>query len=227
MIPIKNQNPRRTLPVVTAFLIASNIYIFVKHNMSMTQHQLAALFSLYGTIPSRLLNPGDLDNFGSTLISLFTSMFLHGGLLHVAGNMLYLWIFGNNIEDYLGHARFFFFYIFCGLGAALTHIIISHYSNVPMVGASGAISGVLGAYLILFPRARILTIIPIFFFFKIAELPALLVLGLWFAAQFLNGYYSFQNTDLVNSGGVAWFSHVGGFLIGMAGILLFKKKKRV
>jgi len=184
------------------------------------------MFSTYGAVPKQILSPENIDHLKVGIVSLFTSMFLHGGILHVGGNMLYLWIFGDNVEDRLGHARFFFFYIFCGLGAALTHIILIGQSTIPMVGASGAISGVLGAYLISFPRVRLLTVIPIFIFIKLVELPAIVVLGFWFVIQFLNGYYSLQNAGAVNTAGVAWFSHVGGFVLGVLGILILKKRMK-
>ncbi len=226
MIPIRDRNPTHSWPIVTVLLIIGNIYVFVKHNMSMNQHQLATMFSTYGAVPKQILSPENIDHLKVGIVSLFTSMFLHGGILHVGGNMLYLWIFGDNVEDRLGHLRFFFFYIFCGLGAAMTHIILMGQSTIPMVGASGAISGVLGAYLIAFPRVRVLTIIPIFIFIKLAELPAIVVLGFWFVIQFLNGYYSLQHMGAVNAAGVAWFSHVGGFLLGVLGILMLKKRMK-
>ena len=226
MIPIRDRNPTHSWPIVTVLLIIGNIYVFVKHNMSMNQHQLATMFSTYGAVPKQILSPENVDHLKVGIVSLFTSMFLHGGILHVGGNMLYLWIFGDNVEDRLGHLRFFFFYIFCGLGAAMTHIILMGQSTIPMVGASGAISGVLGAYLIAFPRVRVLTIIPIFIFIKLAELPAIVVLGFWFVIQFLNGYYSLQHMGAVNTAGVAWFSHVGGFLLGVLGILMLKKRMK-
>ena len=226
MIPIRDRNPTHSWPIVTVLLIIGNIYVFVKHNMSMNQHQLATMFNTYGAIPKQILSPEDVEHLKVGIVSLFTSMFLHGGVLHIGGNMLYLWIFGDNVEDRLGHAHFFFFYIFCGLGAALTHIILIGQSTIPMVGASGAISGVLGAYLISFPRVRVLTVIPIFIFIKLVELPAIVVLGFWFVMQFLNGYYSLQYTGAVNAAGVAWFSHVGGFVLGVLGILILKKRMK-
>jgi membrane associated rhomboid family serine protease len=224
MIPIRDRNPTHSWPIVTVLLIVGNIYIFVKHNVNMNTHQMAALFGSYGAIPAQILSPKDIDHLFEGTVSLFTSMFLHGGILHIGGNMLYLWIFGDNVEDRLGHVRFFFFYIFCGLGAAMTHALLMPQSTIPMVGASGAISGVLGAYLIAFPKARVLTIIPIFIFIKLAELPAIVVLGFWFIIQFLNGYSSLQYSGAVGAPGVAWFAHVGGFLLGILGILLLKKR---
>jgi membrane associated rhomboid family serine protease len=149
---------------------------------------------------------------------MFTSMFLHGGLFHVAGNMLYLWIFGNNVEDTLGHARFVVFYLASGVGAALGQTAFGPESTVPMIGASGAVSGVLGAYLLLFPRANVLTLIVLGFFIRLVRIPAVIVLGLWFAVQFLNGLvtWSASASGGAAGGGVAWFAHIGGFLVGMA-----------
>ena len=145
-------------------------------------------------------------------------MFMHGGIFHLAGNMLYLWIFGNNIEDKLGHVRFIFFYIFCGITAAYAHAIINPQSLVPMVGASGAISGVLGAYLLLFPRALVHTLVFLGFFVTVVKIPALIVIGFWVIIQFINGLIS---TSLIQEGGVAWFAHIGGFIVGLFTIKLW------
>ena len=171
----------------------------------------------WGTIPFEITHGQELtpELSFSIPLSLFSSMFLHGGFLHLAGNMLYLWIFGDNVEDQLGHVKFFIFYIMCGLAASLLHIFTSPNSQVPMVGASGAIAGVLGAYMIRFPKARILTLIFFGFFIRVIRVPALFVLGFWFILQLLYALPSIGST----SGGVAWFAHVGGFL---AGIVLFK-----
>jgi membrane associated rhomboid family serine protease len=147
-------------------------------------------------------------------------MFVHAGFLHVAGNMLYLWIFGANVEDSMGKARFALFYLLCGLGAAFSQIIVNPGSQVPMVGASGAISGVLGAYLLLFPDARVLTLIPLGLFTRLAEIPAMIVLGFWIVVQLFNGLLTFN----VTGGGVAWFAHIGGFAAGMVLVGLFKQR---
>jgi membrane associated rhomboid family serine protease len=147
-------------------------------------------------------------------------MFVHAGFFHVAGNMLYLWIFGNNVEDSMGKIRFAIFYLLCGLGAAFAQIVVSPASRVPMVGASGAISGVLGAYLLLFPHARVLTLIPLGFFTPLAEIPAVIVLGFWIVVQLFNGLLTFN----FEGGGVAWFAHVGGFATGMLLLGLFKRR---
>ena len=153
-------------------------------------------------------------------------MFLHAGWLHLVGNMLYLWIFGDNIEDRLGHFTFLIFYLLCGLGAGVVHTLLNYQTVVPSIGASGAIAGVLGAYLVSYPRARVLTLVPIFVFVQFIEIPALLVLGFWFVMQFLYGAASLAATT-PNSGGVAWWAHVGGFVVGMLLIGLFPRKDRV
>jgi membrane associated rhomboid family serine protease len=146
-------------------------------------------------------------------------MFLHGGFLHVAGNMLYLWIFGNNIEDAMGHLRFTVFYALCGTAAAFSHALPNSHSNIPMLGASGAVSGVLGAYLLLYPHARVLTLFTLGFFIRMIEIPAMVVLGFWFVLQFLNAAFTAGA-----GGGVAWYAHIGGFIAGMALIGLFKRR---
>jgi membrane associated rhomboid family serine protease len=149
-------------------------------------------------------------------------MFMHGGLLHIGGNMLYFWIFGNNIEDRLGHLRFFFFYLFCGIFAAYAHALSSPHSEVPMIGASGAISGVLGAYLVLYPRARVLVLLPLLFFITTARVPALVVLGIWFAGQLLSSLMAAPGSG----GGVAFAAHVGGFVGGILLIRAFLHERR-
>jgi membrane associated rhomboid family serine protease len=158
-------------------------------------------------------------------VPLFTSMFLHGGWLHIGGNMLYLWIFGDNIEDRLGHFTFLLFYVACGLAAALAQIYINPTSKIPMVGASGAVAGVLGGYLVLFPHARVLALIPILFFFQIVEVPALVFLLFWFLMQFLSGAIA-VTAALSEGGGVAWWAHIGGFVSGIALAFLLPKRKQ-
>ncbi|MBM4128963.1 MAG: rhomboid family intramembrane serine protease, partial [Nitrospira sp.] len=156
------------------------------------------------------------------VLTIFSAMFMHGGILHLAGNMLYLWIFGNNIEDKLGHVRFLVFYIFCGIVSAYAHAITEPHSLIPMIGASGAISGILGAYLLLFPRAGVYTLIFLGFFIQIVKIPAFVVIGFWAIIQFINGLLS---TGLIKEGGVAWFAHIGGFLTGLLTIKLWLPKK--
>jgi membrane associated rhomboid family serine protease len=159
------------------------------------------------------------------VVTIFTSMFLHGGLLHVGGNMLYLWIFGNNVEDTLGHARFLVFYLLAGVAAALAQIVVNPSSGIPMIGASGAVSGVLGAYLLLFPYARVLTLVMFGFFIRFVHVPALVVLGFWIVVQFVNGLVSVSLAGQREVGGVAFFAHVGGFFAGMGLLFLLRPRQ--
>ena len=221
MIPLKDDLPTETFPIVTVGLIAANIAVFL-FEISLGPRGVQSFFFAFGAIPSALIHgvEGGEGPAVPVVATLFTSMFIHGGFLHVGGNMLYLWIFGNNIEDVMGHFRFIVFYLLCGVIAVYSHALIDHTSTVPMVGASGAVSGILGAYLLLFPHAKVLTLVPLGFFTQIIRIPALFVLGFWFLAQFLNAFLGFNQ-----QGGVAWFAHVGGFLAGMFLIRFFKKKE--
>jgi rhomboid family protein len=238
VIPLKDDVPSRGLPLVTVTLIALNIVVFL-YQLSLSIDSrgpgagAADAFMLeFGIVPCRLTQtcPGTLlrgaDDFPHPWVTIFTSMFLHGGLLHVGGNMLYLWIFGDNVEDTLGHGRFLLFYLVSGVAAAVGQTLISPTSAVPMIGASGAVSGVLGAYLLLFPHASILTLLTFGFFIKLVHVPALVVLGFWIVLQLLNGYVTFsaQTVGRGETGGVAWFAHIGGFLAGM--LLLFLLRPR-
>lgn len=211
-IPLKDENPTSRFPYITVFFIGLNILIFFYQIFS-PQGLQYYVYKL-GTIPYEITHFKTLSLFPRTFppLSLITSMFLHGGLFHLFGNMLYLWIFGNNIEDFLGPFRFVLFYLISGLGASLTHIIFNPNSQAPMIGASGAIAGVLGAYLILYPTARVLTLV----FIWILPIPAAIILGLWFFAQVMN---------LGLGGGVAWFAHIGGFLIGFVLIRVYSKRR--
>ena len=202
MFPIRDTQRSYSFPIVTIVLIAVNL--------------LAFLFEL-------TLDPDLRDRFH--IENIFTSMFLHGGWLHVLGNMWFLWIFGDNVEDVLGHARYLLFYLACGTAAAVTQVVFSLDSRVPMVGASGAIAGVMGAYLVKFPRARIETIAFIFFFITRFDVPAWLMLIYWFATQFLNGVGSIGYTQ-VNEGGTAFLAHVGGFVAGILLIYLMAPRER-
>ncbi len=194
-------------------LVAVNLLVFF-YEASLGAH-VEQLIVSYGAVPSVLM-----QNTPIPPMTVFTSMFLHAGMLHVGGNMLYLWIFGNNIEDVMGPGRFILFYLICGIVAVYGHALVEPASQVPMVGASGAVSGVLGAYLVLFPHARVLTLIPLGFFTQMVHVPALLVLGLWIVVQLANGLFSPNQ-----AGGVAWFAHIGGFLAGMLLIPVFRKKE--
>jgi membrane associated rhomboid family serine protease len=221
MIPFKDDNPTRRFPFLTITLIAANTTVFMLQVLFPADTRQIA-FS-YGAIPHFLLTFKTVQPIHPVL-TVFTSMFMHGGLLHLVTNMLYLWIFGNNIEDKLGYGRFIIFYLLSGIAAAYSHAISNPVSMIPMIGASGAVSGILGAYLILFPHAKIHTLIFLGFFIQVVRLPAVIVISFWVVIQFVNGLLS---KGLVNQGGVAWFAHIGGFVFGLAIIkLLLKTKKR-
>jgi membrane associated rhomboid family serine protease len=208
VIPLKDDNPTRRFPWVTVLLIVANLAVFL-FEASLAEESLNAFITEWGLVPARLLaDPFDPRE----LLTVFSSMFLHGGWLHVLGNMLYLWIFGNNIEDRLGSAGFTLFYLAAGVAAALAQVAAAGPVDIPTVGASGAVAGVLGAYLVLYPGAAVVTLIPIFFFIEVARVPAFLVIGFWFLLQLGNGVASLGD---MASGGVAWFAHIGGFAAGL------------
>src|SRR6476659_5964463 len=214
MIPLRDIIPSRTTPVITISLIALNVLVFV---YELSLGRAVDVFTLYyGLVPAAF-----------SWVNVFTSMFLHGGFMHVAGNMLYLWIFGDNVEDRMGHGRFLVFYLLCGVAAALAQTVTAPESAIPMVGASGAIAGVMGAYFVLYPRSRIVALIPIFFFFQVVEVPAIFFLGIWFLMQFVSGVGSIvsvgQNTA---TGGIAFWAHVAGFVAGITGVFVFKRPER-
>lgn len=219
MIPLHDDNPTHINPVITITIIVMCVLVFLWQQFLEPDAQQRLVYS-FGVIPATLLGgqvlPPDLVRIPAWT-TLLTSMFLHGGWMHLIGNMLYLWIFGNNIEDVMGHKRFIVFYLTCGLGAALAQALPNVDSSIPMIGASGAISGVLGAYLLLYPRARVLVLIPLGIFTRILYLPAMAVLGFWFVLQIFS---SLVMAD--DQGGVAWGAHIGGFLTGMALIPFFK-----
>jgi len=220
MIPLRDENPRRSVPVVNIVLIIVNVMMFL-WEVSLGPDLERAL-SLIAFVPARFFySPVAPAN----ILSIFVSMFLHGGILHLGGNMLYLWIFGDNVEDRLGHARYLLFYVACGFAATFAHAFMNPASVMPAIGASGAIAGVLGAYLILFPRARVLTLIPILFFITIREVPAIVVLGLWFVLQLFVGVGSIGVADSA-AGGVAYFAHIGGFAFGMLLVVLMGGTRR-
>lgn len=219
MIPYKDDNPTSTFPFVTIGIVALNILVFLYEVMSPSGMEKLAYS--YGAIPNYILNFEKLQPIPPVL-TIFSAMFMHGGVFHIAGNMLYLWIFGNNIEDKVGHLRFVFFYIFCGIVAAYTNAITDPHSLTPMIGASGAISGVLGAYLLLFPRATVHTLVFLGFFVTVVKIPALIVIGFWAILQFVNGVIS---TGFAREGGVAWFAHIGGFLVGLLTIRLWLPRR--
>jgi len=209
MIPLHDENPTRRFPIVTVALIIANLAVFV-YQVSLPDAQLLSFFTTWSFVPARYFaNPlAPLQ-----IATIFSAMFMHTGWVHISGNMLYLWIFGNNIEDRLGRSRFVLFYLLCGVAAAALQGAVAPASTVPTLGASGAIAGVLGAYLLLYPGTAVVTLIPIFFFFEIARIPAFLVIGFWFVLQLGNGLASLSPA-VAQAGGVAWFAHIGGFATG-------------
>ncbi len=216
-IPLKDLNPRRSVPLITILLILANILIFA-YQLTLPPRTERAFVYAFATIPSRF--PAWLSGhlgWQAALLPLFTSMFLHAGLLHLAGNLLFLWIFGDNVEDFLGHLEYLLFYFVCGIAAGLLHAVTNFHSNHPALGASGAISGVMGAYMVLYPRSRVLTLVFIF----LVPIPAVIILGWWFLLQFLGGINAMGATA---AGGVAWWAHVGGFLTGA--ILMLGARRR-
>ncbi len=213
MIPIRDRNPSGTFPYVTIGIIVINILIFL-YELSLGSG-LGEFIMKFGVVPLKVSyysQASDLT-FINTFFPFISSMFLHGGFIHLIGNMWFLWIFGDNIEDKLGHFKFILFYILCGLIASSVHVFFNSQSNVPCIGGSGAIAGVLGAYMITFPHARVVTIVPLFIFIQVMELPALVVLGFWFVIQFFNGAASI--TASASGTGVAWWAHIGGFAAGV------------
>ncbi len=212
MIPLRDENPAAHPPIVTRALIAINVAVFL-YELTLGP-ELRDFMMHWGLVPLRLtlaLHRGS-EPLLQAATPLLTSMFLHGGWMHLIGNMWYLHIFGDNVEDRLGHARYLFFYLVAGLAGGALHVAFNADSRLPTVGASGAIAGVLGAYAVAFPRARVLTLVPLFFFFQVMALPALLVLGLWFLFQFFTGALSLAWS--ASGGGVAWWGHIGGFAFG-------------
>lgn len=218
MIPLKDTIPSRTFPIGNTLLIVLNIVVYI-YQVSLGP-RLNEFIGTYGLVPFHFNSSHVwIDRW----LPLVTSMFLHGGLFHVAGNMLYLYIFGDNVEDRLGHGRYLLFYLLTGALAGLSQVQFSPVSPVPIIGASGAVAGVLGAYFFLFPRARVLTLVPFFFFIQILRIPAFFFLLFWFLMQFLYGASSLA-AGLGASGGVAWWAHVGGFLAGVFLVMLLKRR---
>lgn len=223
MIPLRDRARSKSIPVITVLLIIVNVYVFFKELF--LGPALRAFVYKYAVIPVEYIVPGTwtISSGIGKITTLISALFLHGGWIHLMGNMWYLWIFGDNVEDKLGHLRFLVFYILCGIIANLVHIIANINSNVPALGASGCIAGVLGAYFLLFPRARIVTLLPIFVFWTVAEVPALFFLGIWFLLQFFNGFYLLPAGKEGNL--VAWWAHIGGFIAGVLLVSFIKNKK--
>ncbi|HWR58061.1 MAG TPA: rhomboid family intramembrane serine protease [Thermodesulfovibrionales bacterium] len=220
MIPYKDDNPTSIIPVVTVGIIILNIAVYLWEVFSPSGEQ-KMVFS-YGAVPHNMLTLNKVQPV-HPIATVFTSMFMHGGLFHLGGNMLYLWVFGNNIEDRLGHVRFLVYYLLAGAAAAYAHAFAEPDSLIPMIGASGAVSGVLGAYLIIFPQARVHSILFFGFFWQFVRVPALIVIGFWAIIQLVNGVVT---KGLMGQSGVAWFAHVGGFLFGLLTIKLWLVGRR-
>ena len=223
MIPLHDDNPTRRLPVATVVLIAVNVAVFA-FQLTLPRHGLTVegFFLRAGLVPYEVVNRVDVppDGLVPVWATVFTSMFIHGGWLHIIFNMLYLWIFGNNVEDRMGRARFVAFYLLCGVAAAAVQVVVRPDSLVPMIGASGAVSGVLGAYILLFPRAQVLTVITLVIFFPIVMVPAWVLLLAWFALNLLEAA-----TTIGAETGVAYFAHVGGFAAGLVLVWLFARRR--
>jgi membrane associated rhomboid family serine protease len=213
MIPLRSSERHYTPSTVTLLLIVVNVLVWLYEVSLGSGRQLNHFIETYGIVPDRL-----------QAASIITSMFIHGGWFHILGNMWFLWIFGRGVEDILGHAKYLFFYFACGIAAGLIHIVVNANSPVPTVGASGAIAGVMGAYLIKFPRARIVTLVVIVFFITTLDIPAAFLLLYWFAMQFFSGVGSLGYSN-ASSGDVAWFAHIGGFLAGMGLVMLLAPRQ--
>lgn len=217
MIPIRDQIPTRRTPIVNYLLIAANIVVFVLQWLSGPNQE--ALVHQFAMTPANFANGLDVGD----VTDIFTSMFMHAGLLHLGGNMLYLWIFGDNVEDSMGGGMYLIFYLVGGVVASFTHVLTNPGSQIPTVGASGAIAAVLGAYLVLYPQSKVLTIIPFGFFTRMTLVPAAIVLGLWFVLQLFSGVLSMGGPDV---GGTAFWAHIGGFVAGVVLALLFSSRRR-
>ena len=231
MIPLKDDNPIRTFPLVTIFLILANVVVFV-YQWKLGPTGAQAFVYRMGAVPWEITHFQEFTEFPvpfrsdiPNVLTLLTSIFIHGGLFHLLGNMLYLWVFGDNVETLMGPLRFLVFYLLAGVAAGLSHVVIEPNSTVPMVGASGAISAVLGAYIVRFPRARVHMLVFLFIFIRVIRIPSLIALGLWFGLQVINGLGALGGGE--RGGGVAWFAHIGGFVAGMILVFLFEKKDRV
>jgi membrane associated rhomboid family serine protease len=215
MIPLRDVIPSRTFPALVVTIIALNAFAFL-FEQTLSERELAMFVREYGVVPL---------NF--SLSAVFTSMFLHGGWMHFLGNMLFLWIFGDNVEDRMGHGRFILFYLLCGTVAAIAHVMSEPGSPIPTIGASGAVAGVMGAYFVLYPRSRILALLPLFIFWQIIEVPAVLFLGLWFVLQLFSGVGTMlMATEGAPAGGIAFWAHIAGFLAGVILVYAFRRPER-
>ena len=226
MIPLRDTNPRSSFPWITLGIILANCIVFFREVIA-SPDELEVLMGTYGLIPARTTAffAGASVPVSLAILPFFTSMFLHGGWMHILGNMWFLWIFGDNVEDRVGHLRYVGLYLCAGLAGAAAHVLFSGDSVLPTVGASGAIAGVMGAYMVTFPGARILTLVPIIFYPATFEVPAVIILLYWLLLQFASGAASLAATD-AGQGGVAWFAHVGGFVIGIPLMLLLRRPRQ-
>jgi membrane associated rhomboid family serine protease len=213
MIPLRDVIPSRSFPYITITIIVLNALAWL-FEVSLPRETLGEFLAVYGVVPAYFSAP-----------TLITSMFLHGGWSHIIGNMWYLWIFGDNVEDRLGHGRFLVFYLLCGIAAAAGQIVMDPSSTLPTIGASGAIAGVMGAYFVLYPHSRVLTLIPWIIFWEVIELPAVILLGFWFLMQLFSAGAIAVTASSHGSGGVAFAAHIAGFLVGMAGVFVFRKRQ--
>jgi len=217
VIPLRDVIPSRTTPYVTVTLMALNTLVFA-YQFLLGPEDGQAFIQVFGLVPADF-----------SWATVFSSMFLHGGLMHAGGNMLYLWIFGDNVEDRMGHGRFIIFYLLCGMAAAMAQVWTVPNSPIPMVGASGAIAGVMGAYFVLYPKSRIVTLLPLIIVFQVVEIPAIFFLGIWFLMQFVSGLGSLAvsaGTEGEMAGGIAFWAHVAGFAAGLLGVFLFRQPER-
>jgi len=225
MIPLRDENRSGSFPIVNVLLIAACTVVFL-YEVTLPTDGLKAFFDQFALTPGRIsyqLGSGS-GSWAERIAPFFTSMFLHGGWLHLIGNMWFLWIFGDNVEDSMGSVRYLLFYILCGLGAGAAHYLLGPGSRLPTVGASGAIAGVLAAYVVEFPGARVLTLVPLGFFIRVMELPSVAVIGIWFLIQIVSSALSFGVAD---KGGVAFSAHVGGFVAGLLLVRLFRRRRVV
>jgi membrane associated rhomboid family serine protease len=214
MIPLRHTLPRHRTPVVNRALVAANVAVFLAQLLSGSSAEV--LIQVFGFMPARLIDPAAFHySFWEAALTLITSLFLHGGFVHLFGNMIYLWVFGDAVEDAFGHAGYLLFFVGCGAIGSITHTLIFPHSTVPSIGASGSIAGVLGAFLVLRPRARIITLFPLVVYWAMAEIRAALFLPVWFLMQFFNGFLSLASArGTQEMAGIAWWAHVGGFLFG-------------
>jgi membrane associated rhomboid family serine protease len=225
MIPLRDENRSGSFPIVNVLLIAACTVVFL-YEITLPTEGLKQFFDQFALTPGRVsyaLSSGE-GSWAERIAPFFTSMFLHGGWLHLIGNMWFLWIFGDNVEDSMGSVRYLLFYILCGLGAGAAHYLLGPDSRLPTVGASGAIAGVLAGYVVMFPGARVLTLVPLGFFIRVMELPAIAVIGIWFLIQIVSSALSFGVAD---KGGVAFSAHVGGFVAGLLLVWLFRRRRVV